>query len=165
MLHVILFRPEIPPNTGNLIRLCANAGATLHLVHPLGFDLSDDAELVFVAAPLQAEVGESDSAHHAQRHAAVEQYGSMAGWSVIGRVSLWERVGRSRSVSRRNGRRLIPGVSVVRAAVGGSQRNFFDIDRNLEVDLQGVEILQVDEIPADAVAKLHDRYMTVYGQR
>ena len=41
MLHVILFQPEIPPNTGNLIRLCANAGATLHLVHPLGFDLSD----------------------------------------------------------------------------------------------------------------------------
>ncbi len=41
MLHVILFRPEIPPNTGNLIRLCANAGAALHLVHPLGFDLSD----------------------------------------------------------------------------------------------------------------------------
>jgi tRNA (cytidine/uridine-2'-O-)-methyltransferase len=41
MFHVILFKPEIPPNTGNLIRLCANAGATLHLVHPLGFDLSD----------------------------------------------------------------------------------------------------------------------------
>ena len=41
MFHVILYRPEIPPNTGNLIRLCANAGATLHLVHPLGFDLSD----------------------------------------------------------------------------------------------------------------------------
>jgi tRNA (cytidine/uridine-2'-O-)-methyltransferase len=41
MFHVILFRPEIPPNTGNLIRLCANVGATLNLVHPLGFDLSD----------------------------------------------------------------------------------------------------------------------------
>jgi tRNA (cytidine/uridine-2'-O-)-methyltransferase len=41
MFHVILFRPEIPPNTGNLIRLCANAGVVLHLVHPLGFDLSD----------------------------------------------------------------------------------------------------------------------------
>jgi tRNA (cytidine/uridine-2'-O-)-methyltransferase len=41
VFHVILFQPEIPPNTGNLIRLCANAGATLHLVHPLGFDLSD----------------------------------------------------------------------------------------------------------------------------
>jgi tRNA (cytidine/uridine-2'-O-)-methyltransferase len=41
MFNVILYRPEIPPNTGNLIRLCANAGATLHLVHPLGFELTD----------------------------------------------------------------------------------------------------------------------------
>jgi len=41
MFHVILFRPEIPPNTGNLIRLCANVGATLHLVHPLGFVLDE----------------------------------------------------------------------------------------------------------------------------
>ena len=41
MFHVILFQPEIPPNTGNLIRLCANVGATLHLVHPLGFAMED----------------------------------------------------------------------------------------------------------------------------
>jgi tRNA (cytidine/uridine-2'-O-)-methyltransferase len=41
MFHVILFQPEIPPNTGNLIRLCANAGATLHLVHPLGFSMDE----------------------------------------------------------------------------------------------------------------------------
>lgn len=41
MFHVILFEPEIPPNTGNLIRLCANVGATLHLVHPLGFAIDD----------------------------------------------------------------------------------------------------------------------------
>lgn len=41
MFHVILFQPEIPPNTGNLIRLCANVGATLHLVHPLGFTLDE----------------------------------------------------------------------------------------------------------------------------
>jgi tRNA (cytidine/uridine-2'-O-)-methyltransferase len=41
MFHVILHRPEIPPNTGNVIRLCANTGATLHLVRPLGFDLDD----------------------------------------------------------------------------------------------------------------------------
>lgn len=40
-LHVALLQPEIPPNTGNVIRLCANAGAHLHLVHPLGFSLSD----------------------------------------------------------------------------------------------------------------------------
>ena len=39
MFHVILFQPEIPPNTGNAIRLCANTGSTLHLVKPLGFDL------------------------------------------------------------------------------------------------------------------------------
>lgn len=39
--HVILFQPEIPPNTGNIIRLCANSGARLHLVRPLGFELSD----------------------------------------------------------------------------------------------------------------------------
>ena len=44
MLHVVLFQPEIPPNTGNVIRLCANSGAALHLVRPLGFDL-DHAKL------------------------------------------------------------------------------------------------------------------------
>ena len=41
MFHVVLFEPEIPPNTGNAIRLCANCGATLHLVKPLGFRLDD----------------------------------------------------------------------------------------------------------------------------
>lgn len=39
MFHVVLLEPEIPPNTGNVIRLCANTGATLHLVRPLGFTL------------------------------------------------------------------------------------------------------------------------------
>jgi tRNA (cytidine/uridine-2'-O-)-methyltransferase len=41
MFHIVLFEPEIPPNTGNAIRLCANTGATLHLVQPLGFRLND----------------------------------------------------------------------------------------------------------------------------
>ena len=41
MFQVVLFRPEIPPNTGNVIRLCANTGASLHLVRPLGFSLDD----------------------------------------------------------------------------------------------------------------------------
>lgn len=41
MFHVVLVAPEIPPNTGNVIRLCANTGAKLHLIEPLGFDLSD----------------------------------------------------------------------------------------------------------------------------
>lgn len=41
MLHVALYQPEIPPNTGNVIRLCANTGAALHLIHPLGFAPDD----------------------------------------------------------------------------------------------------------------------------
>ncbi|MBD1551879.1 tRNA (cytidine(34)-2'-O)-methyltransferase [Pseudomonas typographi] len=41
MFHVILFQPEIPPNTGNVIRLCANSGCHLHLIEPLGFELDD----------------------------------------------------------------------------------------------------------------------------
>jgi tRNA (cytidine/uridine-2'-O-)-methyltransferase len=41
MFHVILFQPEIPPNTGNVIRLCANSGCHLHLIEPLGFEMDD----------------------------------------------------------------------------------------------------------------------------
>jgi len=41
MFHVVLYEPEIPPNTGNVIRLCANTGSELHLVRPLGFRLED----------------------------------------------------------------------------------------------------------------------------
>jgi tRNA (cytidine/uridine-2'-O-)-methyltransferase len=41
MLHIILYQPEIPPNTGNIIRLCANTHVFLHLIHPLGFKLDD----------------------------------------------------------------------------------------------------------------------------
>ena len=41
MFHVVLYQPEIPPNTGNIVRLCANTGCTLHLVRPLGFSLGD----------------------------------------------------------------------------------------------------------------------------
>lgn len=40
-IHLVLFEPEIPPNTGNIIRLCANTGAQLHLIHPLGFEWDD----------------------------------------------------------------------------------------------------------------------------
>lgn len=41
MINIALYEPEIPPNTGNIIRLCANVGAKLHLIEPLGFDLED----------------------------------------------------------------------------------------------------------------------------
>lgn len=41
MFHIVLVEPEIPPNTGNIIRLCANTGCQLHLIEPLGFDLNE----------------------------------------------------------------------------------------------------------------------------
>jgi tRNA (cytidine/uridine-2'-O-)-methyltransferase len=41
VFQVVLYQPEIPPNTGNIIRLCANTGSRLHLIHPLGFELDD----------------------------------------------------------------------------------------------------------------------------
>jgi len=41
MIHIALYEPEIPPNTGNIMRLCVNSGAQLHLIKPLGFDLDD----------------------------------------------------------------------------------------------------------------------------
>ncbi len=41
MFHIILYQPEIPPNTGNIIRLCANTNSQLHLIEPLGFDFED----------------------------------------------------------------------------------------------------------------------------
>lgn len=41
MFNIVLYQPEIPPNTGNIIRLCANTGCRLHLIEPLGFDLND----------------------------------------------------------------------------------------------------------------------------
>jgi tRNA (cytidine/uridine-2'-O-)-methyltransferase len=40
MLHIVLYQPEIPPNTGNIIRLCANTGTALHLIRPLGFEMT-----------------------------------------------------------------------------------------------------------------------------
>ncbi|MGD2118410.1 MAG: tRNA (uridine(34)/cytosine(34)/5-carboxymethylaminomethyluridine(34)-2'-O)-methyltransferase TrmL [Chromatiales bacterium] len=41
MFHIVLYQPEIPPNTGNIIRLCANTGSHLHLIQPLGFAMDD----------------------------------------------------------------------------------------------------------------------------
>jgi len=43
MFHIVLYQPEIPPNTGNIIRLAANSGSSLHLIEPLGFDISEKA--------------------------------------------------------------------------------------------------------------------------
>ena len=70
-LHVVLFQPEIPPNTGNVIRLCANTGATLHLVRPLGFRL--DARAVRRAGLDYREL--ADLREHSSLQACLESLG------------------------------------------------------------------------------------------
>ncbi len=71
MFHVVLYQPEIPPNTGNVIRLCANTGCALHLIHPLGFTM-DDRQLKRAGLDYHewARVVEHASWPHYLRHAA-----------------------------------------------------------------------------------------------
>ena len=86
MFHVVLFEPEIPPNTGNIIRLCANTGCDLHLIEPLSFSIDDsqlrragldyaDAVSLHTHTSMDAFVAEISpsrlftfSTHHRQRH-------------------------------------------------------------------------------------------------
>ena len=68
MFDVVLYRPEIPPNTGNLMRLCVNTGCALHLIHPLGFEL-DDARLRRAGLDYKEY---ADVAHHADFDAFLE---------------------------------------------------------------------------------------------
>jgi tRNA (cytidine/uridine-2'-O-)-methyltransferase len=72
MFHVVLYRPEIPPNTGNLMRLTVNTGCMLHLVHPLGFDV-DHARLRRAGLDYREF---ADVAHHADFVALLDGLGS-----------------------------------------------------------------------------------------
>jgi tRNA (cytidine/uridine-2'-O-)-methyltransferase len=74
MLHVLLFEPQIPPNTGNVMRLCANSGATLHLIGPLGFEL-DDTRLKRAGLDYRewADVRQHDSLEQAQQAAGIQR--------------------------------------------------------------------------------------------
>lgn len=72
MFNLLLFEPEIPPNTGNIIRLCANTGATLHLIGPLGFDID-------AAAVRRAGLDYADMArvrHHASLQLCLASLGA-----------------------------------------------------------------------------------------
>ncbi|SFN29085.1 tRNA (cytidine/uridine-2'-O-)-methyltransferase [Nitrosospira briensis] len=82
MLDVILYQPEIPPNTGNIIRLCANTGSRLHLVRPLGFILEDKQLLragldyhEFASITVHASWAECASHLHGRRVFAVSTRG------------------------------------------------------------------------------------------
>ncbi len=82
-LHVILCEPEIPPNTGNIIRLCANTGSALHLIEPLGFEF-DDARLrragldyrEFADVQIWADLHASRGAYPERRIIAIETTGA-----------------------------------------------------------------------------------------
>lgn len=89
MLHVALYQPEIPPNTGNIIRLCANAGAKLHLIHPLGFRW-DDKQLrragldyhEFADIQHYDDFDQFTQHHHSRRIFACSTKGSQSFWEV-----------------------------------------------------------------------------------
>lgn len=80
-IHVVLFQPEIPPNTGNVIRLCANTGARLHLVRPLGFSL--DARAVRRAGLDYRELAEVRE--HASLQACLDSLGQPRWYAVTTR--------------------------------------------------------------------------------
>ena len=71
--NIALYQPEIPPNTGNIIRLCANAGANLHLIEPLGFTLEDKK--------LQRAVLDYHEYAKVQRHANYAEFLKMVFWA------------------------------------------------------------------------------------
>ncbi|MFC3032000.1 tRNA (uridine(34)/cytosine(34)/5-carboxymethylaminomethyluridine(34)-2'-O)-methyltransferase TrmL [Pseudoalteromonas fenneropenaei] len=66
MLDIVLYQPEIPPNTGNIIRLCANTGYALHLIEPLGFEWDDKR--------VRRAGLDYHEFTHVQRHASLEDY-------------------------------------------------------------------------------------------
>ena len=68
MVHIILFEPEIPPNAGNVIRLCANTGSTLHLVRPLGFEIDDAARQWIAQRGYDPKMGARPMARVIQEH-------------------------------------------------------------------------------------------------
>lgn len=88
MFHILLYEPEIPPNTGNIIRLCANTGAKLHLIEPLGFEL-DDARLKRAGLDYHEYV---EVSRYASLQACLQQLqpGRLFGFSTHGKRSVFD---------------------------------------------------------------------------
>ena len=88
MLSVCLYQPEIPPNTGNIIRLCANAGSHLHLIKPLGFSLDEKSvkrsglDYHDLARVTEHDSWEKFTSHHSARIFALSTKGSAAYTSI-----------------------------------------------------------------------------------
>ena len=98
MFHVVLYQPEIPPNTGNIIRLCANTGSTLHLIHPLGFDF-DDKRLRRAGLDYR-------------EFAEVRQFATFDAWLEALRPARWFALS-TRGITRHDGVAFSPGDAFV----------------------------------------------------
>jgi len=88
-LHIVLYQPEIPPNTGNIARLCACTGCRLHLVHPLGFEVTD-RQLKRAGLDYWPHV---DVAHHENWEALLAALSTAGRWlalSTRARRSIWQ---------------------------------------------------------------------------
>ncbi len=88
-LHILLVEPEIPPNTGNIARLCACTSCALHLVHPLGFDV-DDKQLKRAGLDYWEHL---DIYHHENWQEARETIGTKCNWyglSTKGETAYWD---------------------------------------------------------------------------
>ncbi len=89
VLHIVLYQPEIPPNTGNIARLCACTGCVLHMVHPLGFDISD-RQLKRAGLDYWQHL---DIRHYPDWHALVATMPNTGHWyafSTKGSKNLWD---------------------------------------------------------------------------
>jgi len=88
-LHIVLFEPEIPPNTGNIARLCACTGSILHLIHPLGFSISDKhLKRAGLDYWQHVEIHEHDNWASARNHIGLER--NWYGMSSKADACLWD---------------------------------------------------------------------------
>lgn len=87
-LHIVLVEPEIPPNTGNIMRLCANNGASLHLIEPLGFSL-DDRQLRRAGLDYR-ERSQWQKYNNLKQFREQIPGGRLLAFSTKGEISLWD---------------------------------------------------------------------------
>ena len=143
MFHVVLVHPEIPPNTGNVIRLCANTGCELHLIGPLGFEL-DDARLRRAGL----DYAEYTSVHH---HAGWQDFQRMHPASAVRGYAYTTRARQSHHrVSYRPGDYLIFGAETT--GLPDAIRADFDASRQLRLPMRpGQRSLNLSNAVAVAV--------------
>ena len=142
MFHIVLVAPEIPPNTGNVIRLAANTGCTLHLVEPLGFSMDDkhmrragldyhEYATLRKHADWDTFLAHREARHHAPvcAHHARYRPGARCGVSARGLAGVW--LGDQRFV-RRRARQLSTGTRAQTADAAGPAQPEFEQRRGCD---------------------------------